>query len=192
LRNKSLYHLIIKNEEEELSHSPLVFFEGEVNHAVTRSLTMLTENLLTIKAFSRLVVKKVFNIMVECLQNLDKHLDPLPFNEESPTKRASLFLIEKEEVFVIMSANLIEKNAQKSLEKRLSSLVTKSREELRQLYKEQLEKGKISTKGGAGLGFIDMARKSGLPFGYNFINYNDKYTIFIIKFMVTKNRYEKD
>ncbi len=38
---------------------------------------------------------------------------------------------------------------------------------LKDLYKEIIKNTTISEKGGAGLGFVDMARKSGQPLEYS-------------------------
>lgn len=157
-----------------------------MNHSITRSLTSLIETSLKLKKVKKITVKRVFNILVECLQNLDKHLDipPPPSNDRLRNSYASLY--ENKNFFSILTANYIEKSKKESLEIRLSKLKNVAKPELRQLYKEQLSMGRISEKGGAGLGFIDMARKSGLPFEYHFIDIFYGYSIFIIIFKVSK------
>ena len=44
----------------------------------------------------------------------------------------------------------------------------------------------MSKKGGAGLGFIDIARKSGNKLEYHFEKINDDYYFFIINSQISK------
>jgi hypothetical protein len=52
-------------------------YEGEVTQEITKTFTSLTEKSLSKNAESNTVQKKVFNVMVECLQNISKHADSL-------------------------------------------------------------------------------------------------------------------
>jgi hypothetical protein len=50
-----------------------------------------------------------------------------------------------------------------------------------------MKTGRMSEKGGAGLGFIDIARKSGNKLDYEFKDINGKSTFFIINTKVSRN-----
>ena len=52
------------------------------------------------------------------------------------------------------------------------------KEGLKQLYKHQIKEGRLSNKGGAGLGFIDIAKKTGnkIHFHFRITSYNVCYT----------------
>jgi len=52
------------------------------------------------------------------------------------------------------------------------------------MYKKQLREGKISGKGGAGLGLIDITRKTGNPLDYMFFPADDKNKYFVLKVKV--------
>ena len=52
---------------------------------------------------------------------------------------------------------------------------------LKQLYKEIIKGTEISDKGGAGLGFVDMARKSGNGLEYSFEKLDSEYSFFSLK-----------
>jgi hypothetical protein len=60
------------------------------------------------------------------------------------------------------------------------------KEGLKELYKEVIKKGEISEKGGAGLGFIDMARKSGQKLEYSFEPINDEFSFFSLQITVPR------
>jgi hypothetical protein len=48
----------------------------------------------------------------------------------------------------------------------------------------------ISEKGGAGLGFIDIARKTGNPLEYHFEPIDEKNSFFLLKTSINKNTAE--
>lgn len=146
---------------------------------------MLAESLLIQKGMSRVLIKKVFNILVECLQNLDKHLDTEIVNKKFSLKTGCVCIFQEGSGISVSTANLVSNKSITMLKTKLNGLHNKSKEEIRKIYKDQLAMGRISEKGGAGLGFIDMARKSGQPFFFGFDKYLDEYSVFYIKFSVS-------
>jgi hypothetical protein len=52
---------------------------------------------------------------------------------------------------------------------------------LKEYYLEHLENNELSDKGGAGLGFITIAMKSGNKLGANFNSLNDKFSHFALE-----------
>ena len=78
----------------------------------------------------------------------------------------------------ITSGNLIEKNKIENLENQLKKVNSLNKEELKLLYREVLENQEISDKGGAGLGLIEMARKSGQELKYDFKPFNEHFSFF--------------
>ncbi len=53
-----------------------------------------------------------------------------------------------------------------------------NKDELDDLYREKLRSGKISEKGGAGLGLVDLARESSDKIFYEFIPINENISFF--------------
>ena len=49
------------------------------------------------------------------------------------------------------------------------------------MYKQQIKSGSLSDRGGAGLGLIDIARKTGKKLEYQFLTLNEEYLYFILK-----------
>ena len=56
--------------------------------------------------------------------------------------------------------------------------------ELKELYKRILNNDEFSSKGGGGLGFIEMARMSGQKLGYDFVKYDESYSFFILEIRI--------
>jgi len=54
------------------------------------------------------------------------------------------------------------------------------------LYKKQMREGIMSPKGGAGLGFIDIRRKTGNPLDYSFVSIDEDTSFFIFTSTITR------
>ena len=72
---------------------------------------------------------------------------------------------------------MLNSNTEK-LKKKIDEINAMTKEELKSYYLESLKNTELSEKGGAGLGMIDMARKSGQKLDYRFDPLNDRFTFF--------------
>ena len=61
-----------------------------------------------------------------------------------------------------------------------------NREELKAYYKQVLNNGEISDKGGGGLGFIDIAKKSGEKLVYNIREIDENYSFFTLTVKISQ------
>ena len=60
------------------------------------------------------------------------------------------------------------------------------KEGLKQLYKTQMREGRLSEKGGAGLGFIDIARKTGRKLDFHFLSIDEENSFFILTSTISR------
>lgn len=128
------------------------------------------------------VVKKIFSIIVEGLQNIRIHGE-----EDADGSQSSFFLIVRDEqAFTIYLGNLIPSRIKEDIQRRVDTVNGLERVELKELYMNVLTNGVISSKGGAGLGYITMSMKSGNPLECHFIEVNDKLSLYDLK--ITVNR----
>ncbi len=126
------------------------------------------------------IKKKVFNVLVECLQNLYHHIDEdIDDLDTDQNELNSLFMIAKTvSTYTITTGNYIKPNEVESLRGKLDLINGMSKEELKAYYKKVLNEGTMSEKGTAGLGMIDIARKSGKKLNYDFSPINDNLTFY--------------
>jgi hypothetical protein len=136
------------------------------------------EGKVTELAIAKTPLKKIFFISVEALQNMLIHGGKDPAGHQH-----NYFILSKNHTKVeIITANLV---ANTSIEKlktdveRLNSFNEPA--ELKSYYMEHLDKNEISDKGGAGLGFITIAMKSGNKLGYTFDKINDQLSLFMLR-----------
>ncbi len=150
-------------------------YEGEFTQEITKSVLSMAEKNLDYMGEELSIKRKVFNVMVECLQNICKHSDSVEVTED----KGAIFMIGLEnDSYVLTSGNFIYNEYVPALEQRLNQINSLDKEGLKDLYKELIKTGSISDKGGAGLGFVDIARKSGKKLEFDFEKVNDKYSFF--------------
>jgi hypothetical protein len=82
--------------------------------------------------------------------------------------------------YYVTTGNVLEQLKVPELRGKLDRVNSLDQEELTQFYREILSDGKISSKGGAGLGLIEMARKSGNKLHYDFRNITEELAFFYL------------
>ena len=91
----------------------------------------------------------------------------------------------KEDHFELSTGNFISKKTMQFLKSRIGQLNFLEKEELRILYKKILNNEEFSDKGGGGLGMIDILRKTGNKYEYNFIKYDENLYFYILIIKIT-------
>lgn len=161
-------------------------YEGEVTQDITKTFTALTERNLTKSAESNTVQKKVFNVMVECLQNISKHADSLDGAEDE--ERRGINMVSKgDDSYNIITGNIIKNQKVAELKSSLELINSLDKEGLSSLFKQQIRGSTLSDKGGAGLGLIDIAKKSGSKLIYQFKEISEDVSFFILTSTIKRN-----
>jgi len=164
-------------------------YQGEVTADLVSSILQMMENKLDGDGEDKKIKKKVFNVMVECLQNVYHHLDTLEVvnPDDDVNDRTALLMIGKEENdYYVITGNHILNNRVSNVRERLEKVNGCNKDELKTLYQSILNEGSLSEKGTAGLGMIDIARKSGQKLGYDFHPVNEKYSFFSLEAKVSR------
>lgn len=166
----------------------LLSFKGEVTSDLLTSILQIMENKMDDFQEEPKMKKKVYNVLVECLQNLYHHMDEIP-DARAEKLKSAIFMIGKiDKVYTIFTGNYILNENVEGLRNRLDKVNSLNKEELKSYYKEVLNNGEMSLKGGGGLGMIDIARKTGEKIDYNFLEINDKISFFTLNIKVTQQQ----
>ena len=157
----------------------MLSFKGEVTSDLLTSILQIMESKMEVLDESPKIKKKVYNILVECLQNLYHHIDE-DDTLTAANEKSALFMIRKSDEgdYSIMTGNYIANENVEHLKSRLDKINSMDKEELKDYYKEVLNNGEMSAKGGGGLGMIDIARKSGKKLDYSFLNVDQTFSFF--------------
>ncbi len=167
---------------KELQGDDLVFaYIGNVSHPITHEIIELTQLNIDSKGNFIKLKNKISFLMAECYQNVIRHgkhsVDPAQMDSYS----GGLFVRSIKESFYIASANTINNDVIPSIIEKLEKVNSLNTDELRQLQKQVLTDGKLSDRGGAGLGIIEMARRTGRKITYKFVEIDAKTSLFFIQ-----------
>ncbi|HEY9006371.1 SiaB family protein kinase [Ohtaekwangia sp.] len=169
-----------------MSQKLILVFQGDFTQESTKSILSMAERNLDSSGEESSIKRKVFNVMVEALQNIVKHSDELV--DGQIRSHAAIFLIGKEaNRYCIMTGNPIRKENVEKLKGALDRINSLDKDGLKDLYKEIIKNTTISEKGGAGLGFVDMARKSGEKLEFEFPEMSSEYCFFCLKVNVPRD-----
>ncbi|MBA4239315.1 MAG: hypothetical protein C0448_01215 [Sphingobacteriaceae bacterium] len=155
----------------------ILIYQGVFDQEMIKSVISMTEKKLIQDNTDENLRKKLFNIMVEGLQNICKHQLDIDSTENNP------FLIISSDVdsFDVVTGNLIANDKIGIVKEKIDYVNSLNKDELKEYYKKARLNSVISSVGGAGLGFIDMVRKSGNPLEYKFYDLGTDFSFFIQK-----------
>lgn len=169
---------------------PLIY-KGEMNHQIMRSFAFMANRKIAEKNIPTPTRKRVFHIMIECLQNITKHSDD--YDERDKQIGNGLFIVgENKDSFYVVTGNLVRNEKMQVLESRIEKLNSSTSKDLKNLFLKQMINGELNDKGGAGLGLIDIARKSGKKLYYHFVPYDSNRHFFILAVTIPFELAEED
>src|ERR1043165_4250163 len=163
----------------------MLSFKGDITSELLTSVLQIMESKLDNLQEEPKIKKKVYNVLVECLQNLYHHLDEVS-QDQNDKIRSAIFMIGKiDNQYNIITGNYIKNSNIEGLKKRLDDINLLTKEELKEYYKLILNNGEMSVKGGGGLGMIDIARKTGQKLNFSFSPVDDKYSFFSLNIKIS-------
>lgn len=185
-----------------VERSLILVYEGEFTQEITKSVLAMAERNMDAIGETSNIKRKVFNVMVECLQNIVKHAEDAD-NEEmefEPPNGSAVFMIgQEEDKYIVTSGNPVANEKVDILQTKLEHINSLDKDGLKALYKDIIKRGReqgeggkgLTEKGGAGLGFVDMARKSGQKLRFDFEPIDDNFSFFSLKTIISRNKEEK-
>src|SRR3972149_6680529 len=90
------------------AHEITLVYEGEIRHQITKAFTSLTESNMAKEEESNTVQKKVFHVMVECLQNISNHADDFGSNECLFSGRVIFLVAKGKDDYSVTTGNAVD------------------------------------------------------------------------------------
>lgn len=145
----------------------------------------LRESLVEEGNSSSLAVK-IFAVVVELSQNILHYSSERgeAGSAQSGSRIGVLVVGKKDDSYFVLSGNLVPNEKKQKLTEYLGYLNSLDKKELRKLYSERRRRGPDSDSKGAGLGFIEMARKASQPLDFDCHDVDDRNSFFSIKIRV--------
>jgi len=117
----------------------------------------------------------VFSVFVEQMNNMlmysaEKQHFIHSDNRYSEMSKGVFILGAKDKTYFVQTGNVIKSNSAEVIKNRIDYLNTLNKQELRKYYKEQIKNENANPESkGAGLGFIEIARRADSQIEYSFI-----------------------
>jgi hypothetical protein len=153
---KKRFDAIIEDDYAQFGASVFISHFGYFSQDFVNSIVEEIETRLLESGEKKSVVKRIFSILVEGLQNIRLHGE----SDEDGEQTSFFVITQSDKHFRIYLANLVYNKNMAKINARIDQVNSLQEDEVKQLYLSVLTNGIISSKGGAGLGYITMSMKS--------------------------------
>lgn len=178
LAHLSAFHQLL--DEKDI----MLVYCGEFSQELNKTLLAFTERKFKAENLEDNTRRKIFNIMVELLQNISKN--KIENLEGTPEVSAVFMIGTSDDDYILVTSNMIRNDKIPPLKDRLDQVNSLDKEGLKNLYKDERLNATFSETSGAGIGIIDIARKSENKLMYSFEKINDRFSVYSLLIRVSK------
>lgn len=179
---RSYFLNLLEKFSSDKKKSIMVNHFGEFSQDLINSIASSVEEQMIHAGDQKKVVKRVFSILIEGLQNIRLHGE----RDEKGKQQAFLFLVKNPTNYKIALGNMIQEEDVEMVEKYLTKINHMNSEQLKELYTSILTNGTISKKGGAGLGFLTMRIKSENKLDYQLLDLPNQKVFFSVEVVINR------
>ena len=173
---------LTKRIRDKMMKERLMFvYRGVVTNENSVPLLMLLEKEMENSEFGFLGRKRLFMFVLESLQNVSRHSDQNQYADMS-----LVVYSKKDNGYTVTTGNVLPAANIIDLKSKLDEINNLQTDEIRNVYRQMLSNAQFSDKGGAGLGLIEMAKKTGNKLEYTFKAYNSHYSFFYLDILVNE------
>jgi hypothetical protein len=163
----------------------LITFSGSFSHSLIEELGVAVRKYLETDHVQKSAMMDVFSVYVEASQNVRNYTALRLSKGDISIGQSSIVVIAKREThYEVNAGNMIEVGDVPCLRERLETLRKADKPALKAMYKEQLRKERAPGAVGAGLGLIDMARRSSAPLEFDFTDIDSDYSFFSLRVII--------
>jgi hypothetical protein len=164
-------------------------YSGYVNERVLGGVGEALKQKMVIEEADTKTLRSVFAVFVEQMQNIirysaEKEPESADANRGEPPLEIRYGVIaigQSDEGFCVEAGNLVMKEDVADLRARLEQIRGADRAGLKALYKEKLKAPQEAASKGAGVGFIEIARRASKPIEFDFMEVDEAYAFFMLR-----------
>ena len=135
----------------------LFCYSGPLTEELLTTISNPVRHQLTENETPEAIANRVFGVFIEQAQNIIRYSSQKTRVAGDSVGTIAISYID--DTFLIEAVNQISSTQKSALEKTLLELSLKDQKDLRRLYRQRLKDGPPEDSKGAGLGFIEMARR---------------------------------
>lgn len=171
--------------KEILDREGVIFsFSGTISQNILSSIAETIEKELHSTGVSFSLIQNIFAVFTEQMQNIMSYSRERIQLGDNAFESPGICVVGYDKSvghYYVCSANIISPEGEPALRAKLDKIIPMNKTELRTYYKELRRSGKESHDRGAGLGFLEMAKKSSLPLQYTITQMDNSRALFEIK-----------
>jgi hypothetical protein len=153
----------------------ILSYKGTISFEIIEDILGQFKECMVENEIDPVVKKRIFSIIVECMENTYRH--NINMNGLGKHLQIELNLTRVDDGFIFEIGNYMKSENLVSLIERVEMVNSLSLDGLNKLYRQSISTARISDKGGAGLGLIEIARNSRHKIKYS-ISEQDKNVLF--------------
>lgn len=164
-------------------------YSGPISHSTIEGIGSTLRLDLEIEEAGMSTSQKIFSVFIEQMQNILNYSEEKIVNDSELEKelRIGVLVIGQEEnKFYVYCGNKIYNKDVEKIQSRIDEISGLNQDELKALYKQRRRSEPEEGSKGAGLGLIEMARKSGRPIECSFKKLDEEFSFFSIKVLVSE------
>jgi hypothetical protein len=162
---------------------------GYVTEPVLTGVGEALKQKLAIEDMDTKTTRNVFAVFVEQMQNIIRYSaeKEIAAGAKSAATRVHeirygiLTIGKNERGFTVKTGNLVHAEDVARLRPRLEQVAAADRAALKALYKEQLKAGPDEFSKGAGVGFVEIARRASAPITFDFAPIDERFAFFALE-----------
>ena len=171
--------------KELLDKEGVIFsFSGTISQNILSSIAETIEKELHTTGVSFSLIQNIFAVFTEQMQNIMSYSNERICLGDNSFVSPGICVVGYDKNvghYYVSSANIVSQEGVPGLSEKLNKIIGMNKTELRQYYKELRRSGKETHGRGAGLGFLEMAKKSALPIQYTITQLDNNRSFFEIK-----------
>ena len=161
---------------------PILSYQGPLSFSIIDRLLSEFKIASQEHEISFRTYKKMISVMIEALENVTKYSDEFQFeNTEKDGFCPKCYINRNTKTLELITSNPVRKRDVELLRSRIDKVNSQNSEELKRLFKSTITNGKFSSKGGAGLGFIEMAKTTGNKLEYTFKELKGEFSLYTFR-----------
>ena len=168
------------------SHEIQLIYEGKVTHQITKAFISLAEAQMKEDEESARIQRKVLHVLVEFLQNVSRHADDYEPGNYLYSGKGIFLVSNTMNTFRLTTGNAVLSHKIEGITEMIDRINKMDDGQLKELYMKQIRDGSLSEKGGAGLGLINIRRKTGNKLEYHFLSLSKTLSFFLLSATINR------
>jgi hypothetical protein len=166
-------------------NSLIFFHSGFVTEKMLEGAGEALRRQLQCEGVDGKTARNLFAIFVEQMQNIIRYSSEFASNhgqcEAGELRHGSIAVGTEDDRYFVACANMVPRADVDRLRRRLDEIRASDTERLKRMYRDKLRTPAEATSKGAGVGFIEMARRSDEPIEFEFMDLDEERALFCLK-----------